>query len=126
MLRQSLDSNPRNQMAFEYLLAYYLLTGDFKRLAQQAGQLRDFSYLAVPRRLEEALLLGRQLHGLDYDLHGLEIRPETVQCFQNFNQALARIDVKAAAAFDALTPEYGDTLWHYYYARLALPRPVTR
>ena len=89
MLRQLLHSNPHNQMAFEYLLAYYLLTGDLKQVAQHLGQLDDFGYRAIPRHVEEALLLGQKLQGLQFDLHGREIRPETVRRFQSFCDALA-------------------------------------
>jgi hypothetical protein len=124
MLRQSLDSNPRNQMAFEYLMAYYLLAGDLKRLARQAGQLEDFAYLAVPRHVEEALLLGQKLQGLQFDLHGLKIRPDTIRRFQGFCDALAAAGGQTPAALPALAPEFGDTFWHYYYSRLAQRRNV--
>ena len=113
MLRQLLHSNPKNQMAFEYLLAYYLLTGDFKRLAEHLGQLDDFAYRAIPRHVEEALLLGQKLQGLQFDLHGRKIQPETIQRFQSFGDALSR------STGQALSPNFGDTYWYYYYSRLA-------
>jgi hypothetical protein len=122
MLRQLLHSNPHNQMAFEYLLAYYLLTGDLKQLAQHLGQLDDFGYRAIPRPVEEALLLGQKLQGLQFDLHGREIRPETVRRFQRFCDALAGRARQAPAGLLALAPDFGDTFWYYYYSRLAQPK----
>lgn len=119
MLRQSLDSNPKNQMAFEYLLAHYLLIGDFKRLARHAGQLQDFSYLAVPRHIEEALLLGQKLQGLEFELRGLKIRADTIQRFDRFRNAIDGMAGQGADALSALAPEFGDTFWLYYYSRLA-------
>jgi hypothetical protein len=113
MLRQLLHSNPKNQMAFEYLLAYYLLTGDLKKLTEHLGQLDDFAYRAIPRHVEEALLLGQKLQGLQFDLHGRKIQPETTQRFQSFCDALGR------STGQALAPNFGDTYWYYYYSRLA-------
>jgi hypothetical protein len=121
MLRQLLHSNPRNQMAFEYLLAYYLLTGDLKRLAEHLGQLDDFAYRAIPRHVEEALLLGQKLQGLQFDLHGRKIQPETLRRFQSFCDALAGLAGQAPAALSTLAPDFGDTFWYYYYSRLAQP-----
>jgi len=119
MLNQLLHTNPRNQMAFEYLMAQYLLDGDFKRLAQHAGQLDDFSYLAIPRHIEEALLLGQKLQGVEFDLHGRKIRPDTLRRFQGFCDALSGSAAQAPVALFALVPDFGDTFWYYYYLRLA-------
>ena len=113
MLRQLLHSNPKNQMAFEYLIAYYLLAGDLKKLTEHLGQLDDFGYRTIPRHLEEALLLGQKLQGLQFDLHGRKIQPETIQRFQSFCEALDR------SRGQALAPNYSDTYWYYYYSRLA-------
>ena len=121
LLRQLLRSNPRNQMAFEYLLAHYLLTGDLKQLARHLGELDDFAYRSIPRHIEEALLLGQKLQGLQFDLHGRKIRPETRERFQSFCAALAGPAGQAPAALSALAPDFGDTFWYYYYSRLAQP-----
>jgi len=117
MLLQCLDSNPKNQMAYEYLLAHYLLIGDFKRLARQAARLRDFSYLAVPRHVEEALLLAQKSQGLEFDLQGLKIRPETIQNFQRFGGAVTALQAAGRASAADLPREFAGTFWYYYYAQ---------
>jgi hypothetical protein len=122
MLRQLLHSNPKNQMAFEYLLAYYLLAGDLKHLAEHLGQLDDFAYRAIPRNVEEALLFGQKFQGLQFDLHGRKIQPETLRRFQSFCDALAMPVGSAPRTLSALAPDFGDTYWYYYYSRLAQPR----
>ena len=106
-------------MAFEYLMAEYLLTGDFKRLAQHTGQFEDFSYPAIPRHVEEALLLGDKLRGVQFDLHGRAIRPQTIRRFQSFCAATAGRSGSAAIPLAPLASEFGDTFWFYYFARLA-------
>jgi len=118
MLRQLLDSNPRNQMAFEYLLAHYLLTGNFKGLARRLGQLDNFAFPAIPRNVEEAVLLGQSLYGLQFDLHGRKIQTDTIQRFQRFCDALAASAKQTPPVLSTLAPEFGDTFWYYYYSRL--------
>jgi hypothetical protein len=113
MLRQLLDFNPRNQMAFEYLMAHYLITADLKRLSKQIGPLNTFAYPAIPRHLEEAILLG-QKQGLQFDLHGRTISAATQQRFQNFCEALAHLEGKDPSALLSLARDFGDTFWYYY------------
>jgi hypothetical protein len=118
MLRQLLASNRQNQMAFEYLMAHYLLTGELKKLAREVGQLDDFGYATIPRHVEEALVLGQKLQGLQLELHGRKIQPDTIRHFQSFCDALGGTSGQAPAALLTLAPDFGDTFWYYYYSRL--------
>ena len=81
----------------------------------------DFAYRAIPRHVEAALLLGQKLQGLQFDLHGRKIQPETLRRFQSFCDALAGLAGRAPAASSALARSFGDTFWYYYYSRLAQP-----
>jgi tetratricopeptide (TPR) repeat protein len=114
--QQLLQANPRNQMAFEYLLAQYLVTRDLDHLVQQLGRLDDFGYRAIPRHLEEAVLLCQRLKGIPVDLHGRQIRPETLQRFGEFTQALNRARHNPDDR-PALARDFGDTFWFYFYTR---------
>jgi hypothetical protein len=118
LLRQLLASNRQNHMACEYLLTHYLLTGELKKLARLAGQLEGFGYTAIPRRVEEALVLGQKLQGLELELQGLKIQPDTLRRFQSFGDALGGRPGEALVPLAALAPEFGDTYWYYYYASL--------
>ncbi len=62
ILQQCLDANPSNRMAFEYLLAHYLLTSDMKGLASLAPRLKDF-YRELPTHVQEALVGFRNVNG---------------------------------------------------------------
>jgi hypothetical protein len=117
LLRQLLASNRQNHMACEYLLTHYLLTGEFKKLARQVGQLEGFGYTVIPRPVEEALVLGQKLQGLEFELHGLKIQPDTLRRFQSFCDALGEKTGQAPVALAALAPDFGDTFWYYYYTR---------
>ena len=117
LLRQLLASNRQNHMACEYLLTHYLLTGEFKKLARQVGQLEGFGYTVIHRPVEEALVLGQKLQGLEFELHGLKIQPDTLRRFQSFCDALGEKTGQAPVALAALAPDFGDTFWYYYYTR---------
>ena len=51
-----LDKNRQNRMAFEYLMGFYLLTGQFDKFAGNLDRLDDFDYARIPRVYEEAIL----------------------------------------------------------------------
>jgi hypothetical protein len=112
-------------MAFEYLMAYYLLTGDLKKLAGQVGRLDNFAYATMPRRIEEALLLGQKLYGLQFELHRCKIQPDTIQRFHRFCDALNGTPGQAPATLSSLAPDFGDTFWFYYYSYLTEERKST-
>jgi hypothetical protein len=118
LLLQLLDSNPRNQMAFDYLLAQHLLNRDLDRLIEQFGRLDDFGYTAIPRHLEEAIVLYQHVKGTPVDLHGRQIHPETVQRFRQFAEALQRAR-KDPEDRQALARSFRDTFWFYFYTRPA-------
>jgi hypothetical protein len=122
MFRQLLASNPRNQMAFEYLMAQFLLSGELEKLGGQVERLDDFAYAEIPRPVEEALLLGQKLQGVQFELHGLTIRPETNRRFRSFCDVLGGATGPSRAAFSGLAADFGDTYWYYYYSR-PTPQP---
>ncbi|HOY60163.1 MAG TPA: DUF6057 family protein, partial [Verrucomicrobiota bacterium] len=54
LLRQLLQSNRRNRMALEYLMAHYLLDGQSEQLLQNLGALDQHGIWETPRHVEEA------------------------------------------------------------------------
>ena len=114
LLVQLLDSNPHNQMAFEYLMSYYLLSRQQDKFMERLKQMDDFEYANLPRHWEEAVLLYQGLKGVQVDLHGRRIRPETLQRFQQYCQATATRQFGTAEDNQKLTGDFGDTYWYYY------------
>ncbi len=116
LLRQLLHSNPRNQMAFEYLMAHYLLSLDLDRFAEHLKDLDEFGYVRIPRHYEEAILLFQKLRQSSVDL-SRRIRPETQARFQRFSEAMDRGALRTPEGRLRLEPEFGDTFWYYYFAQ---------
>jgi len=114
LLLQCLDANPRNRMAFEYLMAHYLLTGDLDKFAAALNRLEDFEYPVIPDHYEEAIVVYAQRIGkIPAGLLGRSVRQETIRRFQAFCERLALFPGDQKAAWDALAPEFGATFWFF-------------
>ena len=84
MLESLLQANPRNKMAFEYLMAFYLVSRRTDKLVENLHRLDDFGYREIPRHYEEAILIHANETAQQVALHGRAIRPETIQRFHRF------------------------------------------
>lgn len=116
LLEVLLVSNPTNQMAFEYLMAYYLMDLDLKKAVLRLRLLDNFNYARIPRPYEEALLLYQEVAGVRVELKGRTIRPETAERFRQFKEAAGQWSGRAEGQA-AMAANFGDTYWYYYAAR---------
>ena len=123
LLVQLLRCNPTNQMAFEYLMAEYLMNGEVNKLADRLGQLDSFKYAGIPRHYEEAVLLRQQMSGAPVELHGRSLRPETIERFRRFTDAMNRRVLDTDDGRHAFARDFGDTFWYYYFARRSAVKP---
>ena len=131
VLLDLLEANPRNRMAFEYLMAYYMLTRKLDAACAQFARLDDFNCPDLPPLYEEAVLLQAHVRP-DHppDLRGRSVRPETAERFRRF---LADVDQCTAAppgerkeAMEALTSHWGNTYFFFYVFGYSEPRPGWR
>jgi len=76
-LHELLRTNRRNRMAFEYLMAYYLLNLRLDDLVRELGRLTDFDYDGLPRHYEEAILIHESLSREKVELGGKAISLQT-------------------------------------------------
>jgi len=113
-LESLLKDNKHNRMAFEYLMAYCLLTGELDRFYSNIKGLKDLGYPHLPRHYQEALLIYMMVTGRpDIDLYGWNLDPRTVQRFEDFSRILLRHGQNRAAARDELKKTHIDTYWFY-------------
>ena len=119
-----LEGNRRNRMAFEYLMAHYLLKGQFANILANIARLNDFDYQGIPTHYEEAILLYIQMTGDQYpNLRGRRIREETIERFREFNRLLAENINNMETALEVLSKDYEDTYWFYCAFSLGLLNP---
>lgn len=114
-LRELLEANPRNRMAFEYLMASYLLTCQVGKVAENVGRLDDFDYARIPRCYEQAILLYEKSSGTKVHLGGRHISPETVGLFEEIGRTMSVYGrARQAEALDMMKRRYGSTYFSYY------------
>ncbi|MCK4376293.1 MAG: hypothetical protein KAX19_13230, partial [Candidatus Brocadiae bacterium] len=114
MFIQLLQDNRRNRMAFEYLMAYYLLVGRIDKVAANIVRLDDFGYSDIPRHYEEAILIYEAATRSRADLHGRSVSPRTLQRFRAFTEVWARYRGDRRAAWRALARDHRDSYFFYY------------
>jgi hypothetical protein len=80
-----LDRNPQNKMAFEYLMACYLLTGRLDKFMANMDRLGQFGYPDIPAHYEEAILLYHGMQGgRPLDTRRFPVRQEGLQRYGDF------------------------------------------
>jgi hypothetical protein len=111
-----LGRNPHNRMAFEYLMAYYLLTRQLEPFAANLPRLKDMGYPDIPRLLEEGALVYERNTRRTADCGGRRISGRTREDFLDFVEAGAPFirlgDMEAAQR--AVAARFGNTYFYYF------------
>ncbi len=119
-LLRVLEKDPANRMAFEYLVACWMLTGHPDLAAARVADLPALGYSHIPRHMEEAVLYCQNRRpGERIDLGGMTIRPETRQRFEQFARRLRTASLESRKK--ELANEFGDTCWYYIEFRESAP-----
>jgi hypothetical protein len=116
LLQQALHTNRSNRMAFEYLMAHFLLSRQLGKFSRELNRMVDFDYPAIPRHYEEAILLCRSLSVQPApDLRGRRISPESNERFGMFCRLLEESRGELKQLEPMIARGYGQTFWYYYY-----------
>lgn len=111
-LIELLKENKNNKMAFEYLMAYYLLEFRLEDLLEYLGQFKELDYGKYPHHIEEAILVSRLAYpSIDFTID-YSIDQQTVEQFDQFNSILSSFADKAQAK-EALKKGFYNTYWYY-------------
>jgi hypothetical protein len=116
----------RNKMAFEYLMALYLLAGDLESFAGNIDRAKDFGYSSLPRHWSEALALYIDLINSN-DRHLMKLAGEgSVRQAARFKESFIGThkdwDVRNLREYAAdfhdskrLRPAFGTTYFYYFF-----------
>ncbi len=117
-----LKHNPRNKMAFEYLMACYLLTGRVDKIAENVERLRDLGYPKIPTLYEEAILIHYGSTGKQVDLAKLDISRDTLQRYEAFVRLAGAMETQdRQAVLNRLIRDFGATYFFYFtFGRVGL------
>jgi hypothetical protein len=115
-----LERNSQNRMAFEYLMAWYMLNKQLGKFVQNLERLHDFGYREVPTHYEEAALIYVYGTGKPIQLDGYLSSPEKRRQIEDFSKLLNSYGRDKKAAFNELSRNFRNTYFFYYtYAPLS-------
>ena len=114
VLRDLLEKNSKNRMAFEYLTAWYMLTKQLEKCVRSIEHLNDFDYPELPRLYEEVLLIYVYSTKKPVQLVGYQPSLKARQQIENFSRIFNSHNRNKQAAFGELAKDYGDSYFFYH------------
>jgi len=123
ILMELLVHNPHNKMAFEYLMACYLLTGRVDKIATNMERLHVLGYQEIPTLYEEAILIYFGSQGQKIDLNKFNIKRNTFERYTKFVQLRNAMQThNRQAVLRRLIVEFGSSYFFYFtFGRVGLP-----
>jgi hypothetical protein len=123
MLLCLLEKNHENRMAFEYLMASYLLNRQLTRFVKRVEELPGRGYPTLPRHYEEAILVYAATARTTVQLRGYAPRDPLRAQMERFVGVLRRHGGDQQAARAELARDHSDT---YAFYNLYGPREKTQ
>lgn len=114
-LPELLKEHPENKMAFEYLMAVFLLNKDITSFAANIYRLKELGYHEIPVNYEEALLFCMTYFKKDLVPEGFSIRPATIQRKNEYIAQISRCGGNRDRAARELYKQFGNTCWYYLH-----------
>jgi len=114
LLSPLLGKNSHNSMAFEYLMAFFVLNNQLDEFVRNLDRLDDFDYSEIPPLYEEAILIQLYRAGKPINLYGRQLNSESKRRFEGFSQTYRNYDQNKKKAFRELANKYGDSYLFYY------------
>jgi hypothetical protein len=110
----SLDS--LNRKAYEYKMAYLMLTEDYNGIASGLAKLERLGFKKIPVHLEEAAMVYKlSKSGSLPDMGSLKIDPRTEARFNQFLQTFQSYGNNLKTAQPFLKQKFGNTFWYYAF-----------
>jgi len=103
-----------NRMAYEYLLAYALLTKDVKNFPEFFRIKKDFSYSVLPKSYQEALIY---IWGLSHNELTDSIPFPVTNSVKQAVESYAQIYTSSPMPEPLLKRQFSKTFWYYLHFR---------
>jgi len=110
-----LEANPANKRAFEYKMAWLLLSKDIEGTVSQIKSLKTMGYTRIPRHIEEAVMIYYNAKGAFPDLGGLSVSNETLSRFDQYVAAFKANRQNMALAKERMGALFGNTFMYFYH-----------
>lgn len=117
VLLKLLQSNPMHRLAFEYLMAYYLLQKDIDQVIWCMNTyINNFDYQGIPAHYEEALLVYKNLTQTGDEFYDqYPVSRATRDRFDRYIQAYNAAQGGSRRYFEQLEKQFGNTYWFYVH-----------
>lgn len=113
MLTRLLQDTPDHRLAFEYLMAHYLIRHQRAELVRCLSLLRPLGYRRLPRQYAEAVLVHSLETRTPADAQGWDVESDVYSQFREITGIAKNARGNNQAVFDTLAPKYGDTYTSY-------------
>jgi len=109
-----LERNSNNRMAFEYLMAWYMLKKDLGKFVRNLERLPDFNYPELPTNYQEAALIYIYGTKKPVNLSGYPPSAKKRQQIEDFSRIISSYGGNKQAASGELAKKYRNTYFYYY------------
>ncbi len=124
-LEQIFKQDPGNKMAFEYLMAHYLMDKKLDNISAWLEYFKKLKYPDLPRHIQEALMIYQNLTGhKQLNLYGYKFNRKLEARFSAFQKVMVRFKNNKNAAQNTLKQSFEDTYWYYVLYPPANPERV--
>jgi hypothetical protein len=113
-LLELLEKNSQNRMAFEYLMARYMLKKHLGKLVQNLERLQGLNYRKLPTHYEEAALIYVYGTRNPINLSGYPPSPQKRKQIEDFSRILSSYGPNKQAASKELSKKFRNTYFYYY------------
>ena len=110
MLSTLYQQNKKNQLAFDYLMAHLLLTGDLQQVANTLPLIQHTNYKQIPRTYQEALTFAWAQNHTNFDSMPWNVSPNVKQAMNDFVKLYR---TSTSNVQNLLKERYGKTYWYY-------------
>jgi len=108
-----LTENPANRMAYQYGVAFMLLSKDLGGFARMFNSYHQHNFTRIPRLYEQAIALAQSLGTWRADAPAAAVSPEVKTQLDEFLRLFRQGG--GASVQSSLKQKFGDTYFYYYY-----------
>lgn len=122
LLGSLLETDPDNQMAFEYLMAHFLFIRQPENVCKYLDCIDEFNYTRIPPLYEEAVLMHQLKTRQKVDLHGRQVSLATFKRFESFASSAREGGKDLSKSINRLARQYGDTYAFFFFYGQSMAR----
>ena len=109
-----LEVNPKNKLAFEYMMVFYLKSKLPDKVAENIYRFRDFGYKKIPRHYEEAILIHIAKTKGTVNAYGWKMDPQNIKIAKQFMSAVRLNPPGNPSSASSLAAAFGNTYFYYH------------